>query len=118
MSQRRIKMGRDFRINETESTYKPVSYCMYHALELEGLIKHKEASGRVTVKEVAKVILGIESILGNEKLTDKVVKEFSFYDNETESDVREHLTEAKNKFTEALVWTVATSERYLTFSYL
>lgn len=112
-------MGRDFRINEIESTYKPVSYCMYKALQISEYFKDDEYSCTIKPKELASVIIQLDGILDDvEELPDKFVNEFKFYDNETEKDVREHIEEAKEKFKDALIWAVLYEQKYLSATYL
>jgi len=111
-------MGKDFRINETESHFKPVSFCMYQALKLGKCFKDDEDTCIVKPQKLAAIIIQLDNILDCEKLTDKAVESFRFDDDETEINVRENLHEANEKFKEALVWSVARNEDYLSASYL
>ena len=111
-------MGFEFRINEIESTYKPVSFCMYQALKITNHFKDDDCTCTIKPQELAVIIIRIENILDCEKLTDKAIKAFRFYDDETEKDIREHLEEANKKFKDALVWSIAYKEDYLSASCL
>ena len=105
-------MGRDFRINGIDSTYKPVSYCMYKALKLNGYFKDEDdLSDVVKPKDLAKIIVILENAILNEYLSDKFIKEFKFYDNETEEDILEHLKEVNDKFKSALAMAVAINDK-------
>ena len=115
-------MGRDFSITggmcQVESTYKPVSFCMYRMLKVCGCAKDGEYSFSVKPKKLAGIILDCDNVLKNTtELPEKFLREFRFYDDETEDLIRKHLREAVDKFKEALLWSVAYDDKYLYVRY-
>jgi hypothetical protein len=112
-------MGRDFSINHVESTYKPVSFCMYKALNLVGFFKSEnDSSDAIPVQKLASVILSIDNITTDNNLSDKGYETFRFYDNETKEDVKNNLIEANKHFKDALIYAIAQEEKYVSVSYL
>ena len=111
-------MGFEFRIDDIESTFKPVSFCMYKALKITNHFSANDCTWILKPQELAIIIIRIENILDCEKLTDETIKAFRFHEDETEKDIREHLEEANKKFKDALIWAIAYKQDYLSASCL
>lgn len=116
-------MGRDFSITgglcQVESTFKPVSFCMYQMLKICKCAKDGKYRFSIKPKKLAGIILDCDNVLKNTtELPEKFLREFRFYGDETEVLIREHLEEAVEKFKEALLQSVAYGDKYLTVRYI
>lgn len=89
-----------------ECTSKAISYCMWKALNLQGYFKEDE-SDIIKPKDLALVIMAIDSMLYPNELSEKIIKTFKFYDSDKESEIKENLKQANILFKDILVYAIA-----------
>ena len=98
-------MGRDFSICNIESTYKPVSACMYTALSFIDNFDKSAESGTITLHELSQAIYVLnvvcEQLEYGESIQGDIVQ-FKYSENEQRGSILDNCTNAKIKLMEAL----------------
>lgn len=98
-------MGRDFSISNIESTYKPVSACMYTALTFLDNFDNSAEYGTLTLHELSQVIYILGVVCEQLEYGDPIqgaVSKFKYNKDEQRGSILNNCTNARIKLMEAL----------------